>query len=1060
MAGIGEVSAVIGVVQVGFSLARTLNTYIGDYKDSRDSIISLAAELDATIIQVKELNSLVANNKAANSLGDGSKKLAEKCVKDSERLIKRLVELLTKAKLPEDPDAIVSIKPGDIIVGKLTRAYWPLIKPQVDVVKSELHVMKTDILLARSCIQSQSGNTPAGRAADGDSIVALAKSRQLARKLLREAKAEEKRSAEAMQRPSSPPYPSSGRRPTVDDPFNVPGSGSRAPYGYPPMPRRPIGLNTGRSYGFYGDDSKETELIARDLRESILEDLQRKDAERKAKARAEEEAQQRAVDAYQKTVKEKLARLQASTEATQRQMQQIFGPGLDEKHVQKFLDEQRARQLQDEFGEMLLSFGIGQHLQPGNPAKDGHALVNDEGKRTSKRRWFFKRPSTRSSASTTSNHHANAFSPSPVSQSRTHFLNFVLAYDIAERTYSCQTFNNPALKHEPCGPICDIESTMRAWQTIPQPIRKAAFDWITETYPDRLWHLHAALPLESDVRKTRKFLQKAILGEVLRQGTSDILLVFSTSSTDQYAASPPDNTAAGDAKSESSRTSVPASEGAASRVELSKADLEQMRDWLVTKGLSTAKIAELEAMVTKQKEAATTSAPPQAPAGERLSGEEQRYTAATSNLRSDFREPNMTVRFAADAGVNRTQQRSDEWVLPNTFNESAQRKGSLGYPTAEPPKDSSIYRRDDRQGYREYSLPPRAYSYDNEFGERERSFDIERVKSRGREAQLEADLQNYPRDYYKKSYDDVGYKPRSGLTVERDQLARGYEHLYRDDAYDYRGRDQTRDRYDRDSNAIVNKDDMWDYRARDRDRDRYNREQEYVVIERAPRSGPHRRSPSPSPPPPPPPPRHRYPSPVYERGYERPSRPSERDYTRASGTRSYVVRNGNPFAPAELPPNIPLPTNYRSRSRERRVDHRFSRSPSPRISRYRTSPPRRTTYDQRSPISREPEEILIRRKEYYYDQDSSRNKDDEWAFRPSDAEHKRHVDIEVIRIPRSSSPEEIREDVSDSEDAMLDDAELKNKMMIKYTGGALPFVVPDAVSPIWWLHSPQSKRQT
>jgi hypothetical protein len=53
MAAIGEASAVIGVVQIGFSLARTLNTYIGDYKDSRDSIIGLAAELDATIIQVK-----------------------------------------------------------------------------------------------------------------------------------------------------------------------------------------------------------------------------------------------------------------------------------------------------------------------------------------------------------------------------------------------------------------------------------------------------------------------------------------------------------------------------------------------------------------------------------------------------------------------------------------------------------------------------------------------------------------------------------------------------------------------------------------------------------------------------------------------------------------------------------------------------------------------------------------------------------------------------------------------------------------------------------------------
>jgi hypothetical protein len=108
MSFIGEASAAIGVVQVGFSLARTLNTYIGDYKDSRDSIIGLAAELDATIIQVQELNALVASNEAAKSLGDGSRKLAEKCIQDSDRLIKKLVQLLTKARLPERISSSIS----------------------------------------------------------------------------------------------------------------------------------------------------------------------------------------------------------------------------------------------------------------------------------------------------------------------------------------------------------------------------------------------------------------------------------------------------------------------------------------------------------------------------------------------------------------------------------------------------------------------------------------------------------------------------------------------------------------------------------------------------------------------------------------------------------------------------------------------------------------------------------------------------------------------------------------------------------------------------------------
>ena len=150
MAGIGEASAVIGVVQVGFSLARTLSTYIGDYKDSRDSIISLAVQLETTILHVRELNTLVRSNEAAGSVSEDSRKVAENAVTSSKRLIEKLVKLLTKADLPNDPDAILNIKPGDIDVRTLTKFYWPLVKPQVDVVNLELQSMKTEILLARS----------------------------------------------------------------------------------------------------------------------------------------------------------------------------------------------------------------------------------------------------------------------------------------------------------------------------------------------------------------------------------------------------------------------------------------------------------------------------------------------------------------------------------------------------------------------------------------------------------------------------------------------------------------------------------------------------------------------------------------------------------------------------------------------------------------------------------------------------------------------------------------------------------------------------------------------
>lgn len=383
MAGIGEASAIIGTVQIGFSLARTLNTYIGDYKDSRDSIISLAAELEATIIQVKELRSLVENSRSSNVLGEGSVKLAEKCTKDSDRLIKRLVELLTKARLPEDPAAIVNIKPEDIFVGRLTRAYWPLVKPQVDVVRSELHLMKTDILLARSCIQSQTGSTPADRAAGDESIVAHAKSLKLARQLLRKAKDEEQRSNMATQNPD-PAYEVPGRHVRIrDEPPGIsddhPAGGSRV---------HPLRRSTGMSArGEYG--GAIADRLALEIRADIAKDLERKQKEQKDREAADEAARKAAVELYQETLKEQFARLQTRSDVTSRQMKEIFGSSLDEKQLQKFLEEQQLQHMHDDFGEALLKLGLGPSVFANNVPKD--AAPNSEGKssRTNKKRYVY-----------------------------------------------------------------------------------------------------------------------------------------------------------------------------------------------------------------------------------------------------------------------------------------------------------------------------------------------------------------------------------------------------------------------------------------------------------------------------------------------------------------------------------------------------------------------------------------------------------------------------------------------------------------------------------------------
>jgi len=376
MAGIGEA---IAVVQVGFSLAQTLSTYIGDYKDSRDSIIGLAGQLETTILHVRELNTLVRSSEAAGSVSEDSRKVAENAVTNSKRLIEKLVKLLTKADLPDDPDAIINIKPEDIDVRTLTRLSWPRLKPKIDVVNLELQSMKTEILLARNCIQAQTGSTAAERAAGADSIVALTKSKILARRLLKEAKAEEKKAAEkrsamSAQQPNHVPPAPPGRNTSAR---------------YTSVPYR------SGTYDSISDDGRVTDLMAQELRDSILEDLQRKDAERKAKDIAEGVVRKMAIEDYQQTVKAKLDRLHKSRETTQRRMKELFGPNLDEDLVKEFLDEQQSGQMQDEDREMLLTIGAVSELPPMNMTRGATAesTGNDSG-RKSRRRYVRILPST------------------------------------------------------------------------------------------------------------------------------------------------------------------------------------------------------------------------------------------------------------------------------------------------------------------------------------------------------------------------------------------------------------------------------------------------------------------------------------------------------------------------------------------------------------------------------------------------------------------------------------------------------------------------------------------
>jgi hypothetical protein len=113
-------------------------------------------------------------------------------------------------------------------------------------------------------------------------------------------------------------------------------------------------------------------------------------------------------------------------------------------------------------------------------------------------------------------------------RTRTQFLHLALSYDSVEGRYNHQVLDNSALPHLPCGPSCDLKTTISTWQAVPQSVRQSAAAWVKNNFKDRVWQLHSAFSIVRDVRKLRKLLQRVVLGTVVHRDMSGTLLVFSS----------------------------------------------------------------------------------------------------------------------------------------------------------------------------------------------------------------------------------------------------------------------------------------------------------------------------------------------------------------------------------------------------------------------------------------------------------------------------------------------------------------------------------------------------
>lgn len=591
-----------------------------------------------------------------------------------------------------------------------------------------------------------------------------------------------------------------------------------------------------------------------------------------------------------------------------------------------------------------------------------------------------------------------------------------MSYDSVEGKYSYQTLDNPALRHQPCGPTCDFDGTLRAWQALPRSVKQAVSGWVDDNFSYRVWHLHAALPIQKDIRTTRRLLQKAVLGAVAHQGMASIMLVFS--STQKYVASEAGSaTTTGDSVSDS-HTYTPMSESGASRVELSQTDIEQMREWLASRGLSTVKIAELESLLVKQKESAAAAATAQASTPydqsspqDDTTGHEQTDTTEQAGISRQASGGH--VRFVSGDIAPSTRQKSS--AITSWRSDPYGEHG--GPPDSRQPE---LYRtskmRDGRYQYhRQYAPPSPTYFPENSLG----PLHTRRLSERASEAsRFPPDDEWYDTTRRRRSsrIDDKGYRAESFLS-----------------AYD---------RHDpRDSNRTQTERD-WDYPERRRLYE--NRGQGHGVLEHPTRivndySEVHEdpnRTHRPFPPPPSSsrPLRsssgdHRYEIAELEMEHRRRSRDrggdregsntSSRSRSRHRSSERYVHRHKSTESTF---PRRDLDNEIERLEAEVKILKKEEARSLSRLQRLETSPRPYPMVERTQPAR---PKILIKSYKPYSD----------YSQRPRNYLGSTNVDPDMFSIPRQLSPEPIVDDASEAEDAALDDDELKNKMLVKYTGG-------------------------
>lgn len=316
----------------------------------------------STYRHVEQLQGLIDQHATTNAFSPSGLAEADDCKAKARKLAERLWKLVGKSHVEVPPDG--SLSADDIDLSIFSKAMWPRFKPRVEQHKRELVVLNQNILIAMVDYRLNAGGSPAAQKSATDERDRLTKSKQRALKMLKDAQ-EERRRLKAKGRQ---------RKPKVSFDVLPPGrqdSGSeRAPP--PPFspPKRP---SRGGSYdqepsGHYGDgdgtyvpDEAFMDRLEEDLRNDIVLQLQKDEADREAHKRETEEAKVMAVTEYKTDLLGKLKQSQEEAENLKKALVKQFPNAISENAVERFVDQRQIEMVRDDELAHLINDAVVQH---------------------------------------------------------------------------------------------------------------------------------------------------------------------------------------------------------------------------------------------------------------------------------------------------------------------------------------------------------------------------------------------------------------------------------------------------------------------------------------------------------------------------------------------------------------------------------------------------------------------------------------------------------------------------------------------------------------------------